>query len=252
MICWANEPWTRNWDGESQHVLLPQSYESGWTTRFAYDIAPLLHNRRYFRLGSKPMLLIYRIGHIPEPATAIREIRVALRKLGIPEVHIAAAWVSFTGDDELPADPSVFGLDAYFEFPPHMVAARPLRPVPPGLPKGFQGMLFDYNRTVTAALEKLNEPVVGGRHRCVMAGFDNTPRKPVSCHIYHGATPTNFRRWLRGTILHERRQMGERVIFVNAWNEWAEGTCLEPDRDFGHGWLEAVASSGHIGRTVDA
>jgi Glycosyltransferase WbsX len=152
----------------------------------------------------------------------------------------------FTNDGELPVDPSVLGLDAYFEFPPHMVAAQPLRPLPPGLPKGFQGSIFDYNRTVTAALEKLREPIAGRRHRCVMGGFDNTARKPRTCHIYHGATPTNFRRWLRGTILHERHQDGERVVFVNAWNEWAEGTHLEPDRDFGCGWLEAVASATEV------
>jgi hypothetical protein len=76
-----------------------------------------------------------------------------------------------------------------------------------------------------------------------MAGFDNTARKPGSCHIYHGATPTNFRRWLRGIIQHECCQDSERVVFINAWNEWAEGTYLEPDRDFGCGWLEAVASA---------
>jgi lipopolysaccharide biosynthesis protein len=79
-----------------------------------------------------------------------------------------------------------------------------------------------------------------------MAAFDNTPRKGTNGYVYHGATPTNFRRWLRGTIAHERRQSGERVIFVNAWNEWAEGACLEPDRDFGCGWLEAVASAAEV------
>jgi hypothetical protein len=126
MICWANEPWTRNWDGENQHVLLSQTYEPGWATRFARDVARLLRDRRYFRLGNQPMLLIYRIAHIPEQGLAMREIRMTLRENGIPEVHLAAAWVRFTEDDELPTDPSIVGLDAYFEFPPHMVAAQPL------------------------------------------------------------------------------------------------------------------------------
>jgi lipopolysaccharide biosynthesis protein/glycosyltransferase involved in cell wall biosynthesis len=246
MICWANEPWTRNWDGENQHVLLSQTYEPGWATRFARDVARLLRDCRYFRLGNQPMLLIYRIAHIPEPGLAMREIRMTLRENGIPEVHLAAAWVRFTEDDELPADPSIVGLDAYFEFPPHMVAAQPLQSLPPGVPKGFDGSIFDYNRTVAATLAKLDEPVAGRRHRCVMAGFDNTARKPKSCHIYHGATATNFRRWLRGTILHEESQYGQRVVFINAWNEWAEGTYLEPDREFGCGWLEAVASAARV------
>jgi lipopolysaccharide biosynthesis protein/GT2 family glycosyltransferase/tetratricopeptide (TPR) repeat protein len=246
MIFWANEPWTRNWDGENSDVLLPQSYEPGWATRFARDVAPLLRDQRYFRLNGTPMLLIYRIAHIPNAAAAIHELRTALLYGGIPKVHLAAAWVYFRDDGELPADPGVFGLDAYFEFPPHMGAAQSVQPLPPELHKGFQGCLFDYNRTVTAALARLKEPVAGRRHRSVMAGFDNTARKPASAYIYYGATPTNFRRWLRGTILHERHHNGERVVFINAWNEWAEGTYLEPDREFGRGWLEALASAADV------
>jgi len=76
-----------------------------------------------------------------------------------------------------------------------------------------------------------------------MAGWDNTARRRTHANVFHGATPTNFRRWMRGVITHESRQPGERLVFINAWNEWAEGTYLEPDRDFGHGWLEAVASA---------
>jgi lipopolysaccharide biosynthesis protein/tetratricopeptide (TPR) repeat protein len=78
LICWANEPWTRNWDGLDRDILLPQTYEPGWTTRFARDIAPLLRDPRYFRLGGKPMLLIYRIGHVPDPIMAMHEMREAL------------------------------------------------------------------------------------------------------------------------------------------------------------------------------
>jgi len=77
----------------------------------------------------------------------------------------------------------------------------------------------------------------------VMAGWDNTARTEGRANVFHGATPANFRRWLRGTALHEDQQDGDRVVFVNAWNEWAEGAYLEPDRDFGRGWLEAVASA---------
>jgi lipopolysaccharide biosynthesis protein len=246
MVFWANEPWTRNWDGENDDVLLPQSYEPGWVTRFARDVAPLLRDQRYFRLAGAPMLLIYRVAHIPNPAAAIHELRTAFLDEGIPKVHLAATWVRFRDDHELPADPGVFGLDAYFEFPPHMGAAQPLQPLPPDLREGFQARLFDYNRTVTAALARLREPIAWRRHRSVMAGFDNTARKPENCHIYHGATPTNFRRWLRGTLLHEHHQDGERVVFINAWNEWAEGTYLEPDREFGCGWLEAAASAAGV------
>jgi lipopolysaccharide biosynthesis protein len=243
LICWANEPWTRNWDGLGRDVLLPQTYNVGWPTKFAEDIAPLLRDKRYFRLGGKPMLLIYRIGHIPGAEAALRELRVALSERGIPEVHLAAAWVWFQEDGELPPNPSALGLDAYFEFPPHKLPSWPLRPLPSGLTCKFEGEIYDYNQVVTATLATLDEQIQGRRHRCVMLGWDNTARTGRRAHIFHGATPTNFRRWLREIVMRERREQGERVIFINAWNEWAEGTYIEPDQDFGYGWLEAVASA---------
>jgi GT2 family glycosyltransferase/lipopolysaccharide biosynthesis protein len=252
LICWANEPWTRNWDGLNRDILLPQTYEPGWTRRFARDVAPLLRDRRYFRLNGKPMLLIYRIGHIPGAGAALRDLRLALSEEGVSEIHFAAAWMSFPEDADLPADPNLLSLDSYYEFPPHWVPSQPLRPLPADLCEEFYGTLHDYNRTVTAALGKLNEPFEGQRHRGVMLGWDSTARRGPRAVIYHGATPTSFRRWLRGTIAHERRQRGERVVFINAWNEWAEGTYLEPDADFGCGWLEAVASAAEVEASDEA
>jgi len=242
MICWANEPWSRNWDGLNDDVLLPQIYEPGWPARFAADVAPLMQDRRYVRIGGKPMLLIYRIGHLPNCIMAIRELREGLAAAGVVEVHLAAAAVKFSGDTELPENPSDLGLDAYFDFPPHQTSCRPPDPLPTGLPERLGG-LFDYNHVVSASLGAMNAAVEGVRHRGVMAGWDNTPRMGERANIFHGATPASFRRWLRGVIVHERRQRGERVVFINAWNEWGEGTYLEPDREFGQGWLEAVGSA---------
>jgi lipopolysaccharide biosynthesis protein len=248
LICWANEPWTRNWDGLGRDILLPQTYEPGWTSRFASDIAPVLRDRRYFRLNGEPMLLIYRIGHIPDARAAMRELRAALSKQGVRRVHLAAAWVWFPEDDALPADPSALDLDAYFEIPPHWLPSQALQSMPSQLSAEFNGELYDYNRTVTVALGKLDEPVVGLRHRGVMTAWDSTARKGSRAAVFHAATPTSFRRWLRGTIAHACRQPGERVVFINAWNEWAEGTYLEPDTDFGCGWLEAMASAASANR----
>src|SRR5262249_49921573 len=132
MICWANEPWTRNWDGLNSDILLPQTYKNDWPRRFARDVAPFLRDERYFRLNGKPVLLIYRITHIPNTARAIRELRAALFEENIPDLHLAAAWLEFPEDPRMPADPQALGLDACFEFPPHMLPAKQLRPVPSG------------------------------------------------------------------------------------------------------------------------
>jgi lipopolysaccharide biosynthesis protein len=191
------------------------------------------------------MLLIYRIGHIPNAKEAVRALRAALRERAAAEVHIAAAWAHFQDDVFLPANPEDLGLDAYFEFPPHRL--RSCASAAAEVRTNFRGKMYDYNCTVAAALSEVEEPVLGRRHRAVMLGWDNTARMGLRSHIFHGATPANFRRWLRGTVAHEQRQKGDRVVFVNAWNEWAEGAYLEPDCDFGLGWLEAVASAVQTG-----
>jgi lipopolysaccharide biosynthesis protein/GT2 family glycosyltransferase/ADP-heptose:LPS heptosyltransferase/tetratricopeptide (TPR) repeat protein len=242
LICWANEPWSRNWDGLAQDILLPQTYEPGWERQFAQDVAPLMRDPRYFRFRNKPMLLIYRVGHIPDWKTSAGRLRNALTEEGILEVHLAAAWVRFPEDGELPSHSKTLGLDSYFEFPPHRSARRLPQPSPPDVPEELGG-LYDYNYTAASAIADLKSTPVEGRHRGVMAGWDNTPRRLERAHVFHGATPANFRRWLRATIGHERERGDEAVVFINAWNEWAEGAYLEPDQQFGHGWLEAVASA---------
>jgi len=245
LLCWANEPWTRNWNGLQDDVLLPQNYRPGWTYGFARDVAPTLRDPRYFRLLGKPVLLIYRVMNIPDRVRALVELRAALRGLGVDPVHLAAAWVKFPDEEDLPDDPAELGLDAYFEFPPHgLHRFGNVTPWVPDRSSDFTGQVYHYGKAVDSQLELLADKVTGTRHRCVMTGWDNVPRRGAAGTVFHGATPANFRRWLRGVVEHETRSPGpsERIVFINAWNEWAEGTNLEPDLDFGHGWLEAVAS----------
>ncbi len=245
MICWANEPWTRNWEGLAKEVLLPQDYEPGWEQSFAADIAPLLRDPRYIRLNGRPVVAIYRVMHIPDPATAMFRLRASLAEEGMPQVHLIGGWLQLGADPSLPARPEEVNLDAYFEFPPHGIPVQKMGVEPAQRIPGFAAHLYDYSATVDATIDYYAGLTNGHRYRGVMAGWDNTPRRGVHANAFHGATPTNFRRWLRAAIEHARAEAKgtETAVFINAWNEWAEGTYLEPDRDFGHGWLEAVASA---------
>jgi hypothetical protein len=195
------------------------------------------------------VFLIYRVTHIPDCAASLAAFREALTELGIPKVHLGGSFPTFPGDDELPDDPASIGLNSYFQFQPRALPKNSLRHVDDPLSEaGFVGHVYDYDDAVDQALASLNEPAIGMRHQSVTMGWDSTPRLGTGGTVYQGATPANFRRWLRGVVQHERSRPGlpERMIFINAWNEWGEGTYLEPDQDFGRGWLDAVASA--IGR----
>jgi lipopolysaccharide biosynthesis protein/GT2 family glycosyltransferase len=242
MICWANEPWTRNWDGLAQEVLLPQDYQPGWERNLAADLAPFLRDRRYFRLNGRPVLAIYRVTHIPRAADAMLRLRAALLEEGLSDVHLVGGWIPM--DVALPEFPEELNLDAYFEFPPHGVRTLEVSIDPAQRVPGFAAHVCDYNATVDAAIDRLAVGSGGFRYRGVMTGWDNTARRGRNALVFHGATPTSFRRWLRAAVDRARAEASgpETAVFINAWNEWGEGTYLEPDRDFGRGWLEAVAS----------
>jgi hypothetical protein len=245
MLCWANEPWTRNWDGLSREILLPQDYLPGWERQFAADAAPIIRDPRYLRLNGKPVLGIYRTMHMPDAPGAIGRLRKAFMEEAITDLHLIGGWLRIGDDAPLPNQASDLGLDAYFEFPPHEMPFQPLEiPWSERMP-GCKADIFDYGATVDAALDRIAAKPTGFRYRGVMMGWDNTARRGAKAFAFHGATPANFRRWLRATLRIARSESrgAETAVFINAWNEWAEGTYLEPDRDFGTGWLEAVASA---------
>jgi lipopolysaccharide biosynthesis protein len=243
MICWANEPWSRNWDGGDREVLLPQTYEEGWAKALATEISPILKDPRYFRLDGKPVVLVYRVMHLPNCAAAFSQLRCTLQGENVGEVHLVGGWIKLRDDQAPPADPRELGVDAYFEFPPHDLQITEITNTIQKTTPDFAGNVYSYNSAIESALANLNESVP--RYRGVMPSWDNTARRLEYAHIIHGGTPAKFRRWLRNVVEYEARVAGPtgRMIFINAWNEWAEGAYLEPDGDFGHGWLEAVASA---------
>ncbi|MFO1153186.1 MAG: glycoside hydrolase family 99-like domain-containing protein [Rhodospirillales bacterium] len=246
-LCWANENWTRSWDGLNKEVLIAQHYSPDVIPAFARDVGAMMTDRRYLRHAGKPVLLVYRITDIPDYRAAVRTWRAIWREMGVGEVHLAA--VRFWTHD-LPERPDEAGLDAYVDFPPHGVRTLRLDPALTGEPSDFAGAIFSYDEAIAGDLDRYAEPPPFTVHRGVMMGWDNTARRGKQATIFHGASPARFRYWLRHVLRQEDRRSGgaERLVFINAWNEWAEGTYLEPDVRYGLGWLEAVRSSRTGGR----
>ncbi len=142
----------------------------------------------------------------------------------------------------LTADPRDFGFDAVVEFPPHDLSV-PLDPQPEMDNPNFTGRVYDYRATAERFMQR-SMP----EHRffrTAMPSWDNTARRQDAGTIFLGSTPPLYEHWL-STLIEQTRQLnppGERVVFVNAWNEWAEGNHLEPDQLYGHGYLEATRAA---------
>ena len=79
-------------------------------------------------------------------------------------------------------------------------------------------------------------------YRGVYPSWDNTARVLGRGLITLDSTPENFERWLNRATNRTliERKASQRLVFINAWNEWAEGCHLEPDQRYGFGFLEAT------------
>jgi hypothetical protein len=76
------------------------------------------------------------------------------------------------------------------------------------------------------------------------ADWDNTPRAKHLGSVFWGATPEAFKHHLEKCLLQVASRIPEkRIVFIRAWNEWAEGNCLEPEQKYGTEYLEAVKSA---------
>ena len=236
-ICWANEDWTRSWDGSTGEVLLAQNHSPEGDFAFIEDIAPLLKNPNYIRVEGRPMVLVYRADKLATPKATIARWREWCRDQGIGELHLCAVQ-SFRFHDPRP-----LGFDAAVEFPPHCPWDRypdpPYLKVLDDLPNrvpGFDGVVYDYQAFAKAAMARPREPFT--LHRTAMVAWDNTARRGKRAAVYHGFTTQTFRKWMLANAHRAAIEQSDAVCFVNAWNEWAEGSVMEPDVHFGHEILE--------------
>jgi lipopolysaccharide biosynthesis protein len=236
-ICWANENWTRRWDGHDNEVLLGQRYSADDDVDFARSLVPILRDRRYIRIDGRPLIIVYRPGLLPEPAATMRRWRVALMRAGLANPYI----VMVQGFDDL--DPRQHGVDAAAEFPPHKLGAtQEINGTLQILDPDYVGEVRDYADVARFALAQERPPY--RMFRGVFPCWDNEARRPGQGLTFAHSTPDKYADWLSGACrlaIAEASHPDERIVFINAWNEWGEGAYLEPDRHFGHAYLAATA-----------
>jgi len=239
LLIWANENWTRRWDGLDNDILIAQNHSPESDKAFIKDLEPYLRDERYIRLGDRPIIIVYRTDILPEPiATAERWREFCLKNhLGDPYL-IAAQTFGLS-------DPRTVGFDAAMQFPPHnewhsgdlMIQASTELANP-----DYSSYIFSYPKMVEHQENQIKATTPYPLYKTVFPSWDSEPRKPGRGTIYAYSSPSLYRRWLQTacdwTIKNHPQE--ERFVFINAWNEWAEGAHLEPDRRFGYGYLEAT------------
>jgi GT2 family glycosyltransferase len=241
-LCWANENWTRTWDGGSgeSEILIGQQHSDADDEAVIRDLLRYLGHPAYIRVRGRPMLLVYRVELFPDIRRTAELWREVCRREGVGELHLVR--VDSFDNASATVHPTVHGLDAAVEFPPHHRGA-PLADRLAVLNAGFNGAVHDYEELVlqSHAYKDAGYP----HYRCVMPRWDNTARRQDGSHVWARATPGAYQAWLEEALRYTREQHvgDERLVFLNAWNEWAEGAHLEPERKYERDFLEATRNA---------
>lgn len=243
-ICWANESWSKRWDGGNSTPLIEQSSSALSYGMFIADVIPLFQKKNYIKVNGKPLLLIYRPFSIPSPHEVILFWRRLVKELTGMDLYLVACIRSSYKYDFY-FDYQSLGFDACTEFAPD-----PQLPYMPDVTAkksfvcdSFTGHVKDYESFVK------NRGYFSGKrdflYRAVAPMWDNTARRKNDSLVLDGATPDLYRRWLLDVINETKykvahQKLDDSLVFINAWNEWAEGAYLEPDLRWHYGYLEAT------------
>ena len=254
-LCWANENWTRRWDGQEQEILLKQDYGDEDDLNHIRWLAGAFRDRRYIRVNDRPLLLVWRLSNLPNPARTLELWRSEADRIGVGELFICNVE-SFPSEHGLARR---IGLDAAVEFAPDWTVTPPRQEV------DFLGRLFSGRRRVLNMCRRLGlrkpsadkHNVYGYpdlmknmlaktevdylRFPCVTPSWDNSARRKIGATIYQGSQPEVYGEWLYEAVRKARKlSPANPLVFVNAWNEWAEGNHLEPCEKWGRAYLEAT------------
>ena len=240
-LCWANDPWSRRWDGREEELLQRQTYSREDDLEHIRWLLPALADPRAITVDGKPMFLIYRAQQLPDPQRTCDIWRAEVEKAGLPGIHLVAVETAW----DLGWDATQVGFDAKVLFQPQFgwlithVGRRGGR-IP--IEGADELHVYDYDDVRRAVADI--EPSSYRRYESVFPSWDNTARVGGRAVVLHNSTPESYEVWLRDAVTRARLEPPEhRLVFVNAWNEWAEGCHLEPDQRHGHAYLEATRNA---------
>lgn len=246
-LAWANETWSRRWLGEDQEVLLRQEYSATDDEEHASWLGRAFADARYLRFQGRPVFLVYRPTDHPAPHRFAEAVRRAAQRETGHDAYLVAIDAHAPGQDL-----RALGFDDVLGFEPQLGAlpgafgdgwsmTRVLRNIRVGVPRGRLKVYDEIfaRRAFKAQRDARATDVLP----CVYVGWDNTPRRGADGIVIRSRSTEPFRRALvEARERAARRPQGYQAVFINAWNEWAEGNNLEPDLRIGHDFLDVVSS----------
>lgn len=242
MLCWANENWARNWDGGFSDILMKQEYcHEDDIEHMRWLCKNVFQDKRYIRISGKPVFAIYRVALFPDFKETVNTWRKVAREEFGMELYLIETM--------FPGDPThrhlTEGVDAAMDFQPIgvMISGLPLvevEPIDKNEKEEQRPTVYNYSEYVDYC--RITD-LPGRCFPCVSPGFDNASRREGRTFLsFTGCNPEKYGTWLFDSLAREGsfEEDDENLVFINAWNEWAEGNHIEPDQKWGRKYLEAT------------
>lgn len=235
-LCWANENWTRTWDGLEKEVLIKQNYLPEDPERFIQDLQKYITDKRYIRINGCPLIFVYNPAAIPDFAEVCCKWRETARRIGIGEIVI---WSKTEIGN--PTYQNTSFVDGEFDFAPHGFY------LPNDKVTGISNASYvvNYSKLVHNLWDTyMNHYPLKPFSYSVTMGWDNSARRKDQFKIYYHYSLESFYLWLTMAVKKmEYNDFQNVFLLVNAWNEWGEGTYLEPDEKYGYANINTLSKA---------
>jgi lipopolysaccharide biosynthesis protein len=246
MMCWANENWTKVWNGGVHDILLQQDYSEEDDRNHIEVLISYFKEDRYIKVDGKPIFIIYRPILFPNLKKTIEIWREAVINAGFPDLYLG-----FSQNSEFNYEPKSKGFDFAFQFQPNFNIRpevlktsffkkninRGLNKIGVSIKNKYEGV-YDYEQYVKLQMDQHFKKNI---FPTVTPMWDNSARRKKNFFILHNSTPEKYKDWLK--FVKENYPwdtVPENFLFINAWNEWAEGNHLEPCQKWGTEYLEVT------------
>lgn len=252
-VAWANETWSGIWHGNPKKILIQQEYPGDQDyIDYFNDLLKYFIDDRYIKVNGKPLFCINAPHLIPEINKFTDLFRELALRSGLNGLYIVAN----TGLVDW--DPISHGCDAV-----NLVLVGNLyRGMPPTknvIYRKYKNQLIK-RAWLTKTYKKIwkrpiqiyqykdvipflttNRAFDYDAYPCVIPNWDNSARSGINSMILDNSTPDLFEDHLTDALnIVKDKPDDKKIIFIKSWNEWAEGNHLEPDRKFGHQYLNVV------------
>ncbi|MGO5055809.1 glycosyltransferase WbsX family protein [Holdemanella porci] len=256
-ICWANETWARTWDGAEKDILIEQNYNedvNAWKTHFDY-LNQFFKDKRYICHKNKPILIIYK----PYLIKNCKEMLEYWRKLAL-ETGLDGLYIGYQHHSCFDYNMESLGFDFGIQFEP-FYTVREFKNQTKSIFSKLQycikkpnyiirkikqkmkltPTIYDYDAIWNMILKRDNNNL-NIVYPGAFTSWDNTPRRGKDSNVFYKSTPKKFKNYFYKLVKKYSGNNNSDYIFINAWNEWAEGAHLEPDEVNKYGYLEAIRS----------